>query len=177
MDRDRRQTDSAIRRVRIARQITEPHRRRRSEIESAAVIDRPPDDAEWLESDALGGFASGTVAGYRTRRYHALLLVARHPPSDRVAMVNGVEAWIELGGERMQLSTQHYMPDVFYPRGMDRIIHFSSEPWPKWAFRLVDGVTVVHEIVVDRSDGDVLLAWHLIGSASGATLCIRPLLA
>ncbi len=36
---------------------------------------------EWLEADGLGGFASGTVAGIRTRRYHALLLVAAHPPT------------------------------------------------------------------------------------------------
>src|SRR4051794_14488762 len=98
MDGGCRQIDSPIRRVRTARQITELDRRRRSETESAAVIDRPPDEAEWLESDALGGFACGTVAGYRTRRYHALLLVPRDPPSDRVAMVNGIEAWVEIDG-------------------------------------------------------------------------------
>ena len=82
---------------------------------------RPSNDAEWLESDALGGFACGTVAGYRSRRYHALLLVPRDPPSDRVAMVNGIEAWVEIDGERVPLSTQHYTPDIFYPRGVDRI--------------------------------------------------------
>ena len=32
--------------------------------------------AEWLETDGMGGFASGSVCGQRTRRYHALLLVA-----------------------------------------------------------------------------------------------------
>lgn len=41
--------------------------------------------AEWLEADAQGGFASGTVGGERTRRYHALLLVATHPPGGRSA--------------------------------------------------------------------------------------------
>jgi len=34
------------------------------------------DEREWLEADGLGGFASGTVSGVRTRRYHALLLTA-----------------------------------------------------------------------------------------------------
>ena len=140
------------------------------------MINLPPDGAEWLESDALGGFASGTVAGYRTRRYHALLLTPRDPPSNRVAMVNGVEAWVEFAGERVPITTQHYTPDVFYPRGVDRIVNFSSEPWPKWTFRLVEGVTLVHEIIVDRGGGDVLLAWRLIGRAPGATLCVRPLL-
>ena len=50
---------------------------------------------EWLESDGSGGYASGTVAMLRTRRYHALLLVARTPPSDRVVLVNGFEAWVD----------------------------------------------------------------------------------
>ena len=49
----------------------------------------PPLDAEWLESDAMGGFASGTVGLARSRRYHALLLVPQHPPTDRVVLVNG----------------------------------------------------------------------------------------
>lgn len=37
----------------------------------------------WLEADGLGGFASGTVSGIRTRRYHALLLTATTPPTGR----------------------------------------------------------------------------------------------
>jgi hypothetical protein len=50
---------------------------------------------EWLETDGLGGFASGTVSGIRTRRYHALLLTATNPPSGRVVLVNGFDAWVE----------------------------------------------------------------------------------
>ena len=46
-----------------------------------------PLNAEWLEADGLGGFASGTAAGIRTRRYHALLLAATTPPTGRVVLV------------------------------------------------------------------------------------------
>ncbi|MCE9537185.1 MAG: glycogen debranching enzyme N-terminal domain-containing protein, partial [Nitrospirae bacterium] len=46
---------------------------------------------EWLETNGRGGFASGTVAGANTRRYHALLLVARKPPSERFVLVNHLE--------------------------------------------------------------------------------------
>ena len=42
-----------------------------------------PRDAEWLEADGLGGFASGTVGGLRTRRYHGILTPAIHPPTAR----------------------------------------------------------------------------------------------
>ena len=63
---------------------------------------------EWLESNGRGGYASGTVAGANTRRYHALLLVARHPPVDRVTLVNHLEESIEVGGETYPLSTNLY---------------------------------------------------------------------
>ena len=50
---------------------------------------------EWLEADGLGGFASGTVSGIRTRRYHALLLTATKPPAGRLVLVNGFDASVE----------------------------------------------------------------------------------
>ena len=69
------------------------------------TVDRGPDRRlktmrysehdEWLEADGLGGFASGTAAGVRTRRYHALLLTATTPPTGRMVLVNGFDAWIE----------------------------------------------------------------------------------
>src|SRR5215208_5336091 len=52
-------------------------------------------DSEWLEADGLGGFASGTVGGVRTRRYHALLLTATTPPTGRFVLVNGFDAWVD----------------------------------------------------------------------------------
>jgi glycogen debranching enzyme len=55
---------------------------------------------EWLEADGLGGFASGTVSGIRTRRYHALLLTATKPPSGRLVLVNGFDASVETGSCR-----------------------------------------------------------------------------
>jgi len=53
------------------------------------------DRTEWLEADGLGGFASGTTAGIRTRRYHALLLTAVTPPTGRLILVNGFDAWVD----------------------------------------------------------------------------------
>ena len=55
-------------------------------------------NAEWLETDGQGGFASGTVSGIRTRRYHGLLLVATEPPEGRFLMVAGLEVFLEVHG-------------------------------------------------------------------------------
>lgn len=131
---------------------------------------------EWLESDGTGGFASGTVAGWRTRRYHALLLTSRTPPSDRVVLVNGFEAWVDTPSESFPLSTQLYAPDVVYPRGIDFLVEFTHEPWPRWRFRGRSGIEVIHEVIVDRVDGSVLLCWRLAHSTRDTRLRVRPLL-
>src|SRR3954466_13129674 len=66
---------------------------------------RIDDRTEWLETDGLGGFASGTTSGIRTRRYHALLLTAQTPPTGRVVLVNGLDAWVE-GSERLEVRSE-----------------------------------------------------------------------
>ena len=85
---------------------------------------------EWLEADGLGGFASGTASGIRTRRYHSLLLVATTPPTGRLVLVNGLDAWVETPGGRFQLSLQCYAPGIIGGDGAQNVEAFSCEPWP-----------------------------------------------
>jgi glycogen debranching enzyme len=77
----------------------------------------PDPCAEWIETDGLGGFASGTVGGPRTRRYHALLLAATAPPSGRMVLVQGFDAWVETAAGRFPLTSQAYERDVVHPDG------------------------------------------------------------
>ena len=93
---------------------------------------RLTDSDEWLEADGLGGFASGTVDGIRTRRYHAFLLTVVTPPTGRFVLVNGWQAEVETPGGRFALTTQRYVPDVVFPEGAARIESFATTPWPTW---------------------------------------------
>ena len=133
------------------------------------------DRDEWLEADGLGGFASGTVSGIRTRRYHAQLLVASRPPSGRRVLVNGLEVWLELPGRRVALSSQRYTPDVTYPDGSSRLESFRREPWPTWRYDL-GALAVEHELFVPRDRPMVALSWRLATPAPDVRLCVRPLL-
>jgi Glycogen debranching enzyme N terminal len=63
---------------------------------------------EWLEADALAGFASGTVSGIRTRRYRALLLTTTTAPAGRMVLVNGFDAWVETLRGTFAISSQRY---------------------------------------------------------------------
>ncbi len=131
---------------------------------------------EWLEADGLGGFASGTAAGIRTRRYHALLLTARTPPTGRMALVNGFDAWVETGAGRFAISSQAYGPGVVSPDGAARAVSFEHEPWPRWVFALPDGTRVAQEIFVPKGSSAVAVSWKLLAGTGPATLEVRPFL-
>jgi predicted glycogen debranching enzyme len=137
---------------------------------------RWPADAEWLEADGCGGFASGTVAGVRTRRYHALLLVAATPPTGRMVLVNGFDAWVTTPAGTFALTSQRYSPGVTHPDGVHRIASFEPDPWPQWTFRLEDGTVVEQEIFIPHGTSAVVAAWRLAESAVGISLVVRPLL-
>src|SRR6187397_2373332 len=103
---------------------------------------------EWLEADGLGGFASSTTSGVRTRRYHALLLAAARPPSDRFVLVNGFVACVETAAGREELVAQHYAPGV--TTSAAEIVEFCAEPWPSVRYLTPSGVELVQEILVER---------------------------
>ena len=133
-------------------------------------------DAEWLEADGFGGFASGTVGGPRTRRYHALLLTATKPPTIRVLLVNGVDAFVEAPAGRFALSSQRYTPDVVAPDGMDRLVGFSRDPWPTWRWRLPDGTEMEHDLFVDPLSCATILRWRRTRGTGACRLTLRPFL-
>lgn len=121
---------------------------------------------EWLEADGLGGFASGTAAGVRTRRSHALLLRALRPPVMRFALVNGFEAWVKVSDTIIPITSQRYAPDVLHPDGAGRIVQFDSSPWPSWRIRIDDRLQLLHEVLVEKDGDATLLSWKLNGAKS-----------
>jgi predicted glycogen debranching enzyme len=141
-------------------------------------------DFEWLEADGLGGFASHTSAGTRTRRYHALLLVSRKPPTDRRVLVNGVDVVVETGGESLALTSQTYKPTL---EGDKPIVRYEGRPvkprfdnalWPTWTYDLGEERTIEHSIMIPRGRPLVVLSWRLRSPKAGAEtrLTVRPFL-
>src|SRR4029450_5342574 len=115
------------------------------------------------EADGVGGFASGTASGLRTRRYHALLLTATTPPTGRMVLVNGFDAWIETPAGRFELTSQHYAPDVIGGSGAQHIGQLTAQPWPRWVFKCEDGTRIEQEILVERGSRVTQVRWRLPG--------------
>src|SRR5262245_8162513 len=118
---------------------------------------------EWLEADGLGGFASGTSTGIRTRRYHALLLTATTPPTGRMVLVNGFDGWVETANGTFMLSSQNYSPGVVGGDGAQRIEAFGWEPTPHWIYKLEDGTRIELEIFAVKGKPITCLSWKLLG--------------
>src|SRR2546429_8342227 len=88
---------------------------------------------EWLETNGLGGFASSTVTGMNTRRYHGLLVAATKPPVGRVVMLSKLEETLVAGGERYDLSANRY-PGVIHPEGFRYLREFRLDPFPIFVY-------------------------------------------
>jgi predicted glycogen debranching enzyme len=129
---------------------------------------------EWLETNGRGGFSSGTVAGANTRRYHALLLTARKPPSERFVLVNHLDEWLEVDSLTIPLSTNLY-PNAIHPEGYKQCTGFTTDPWPTWTYDC-HGTVVQREVFCVRDRDLVVIRWTLAGMTKKAiTLRVRPM--
>jgi len=79
---------------------------------------------EWLVTNGIGGFASGTVAGSATRRYHGLLFAALYPPVSRTLLVGGLDEMIRVGEQSFELAAHRWLSGAVSPEGYKLIQNF-----------------------------------------------------
>ena len=82
---------------------------------------------EWLVTNGIGGYASGTVAGLLTRRYHGLLVAALNPPLGRTLLLSRLDETICYDGRTYPLSTNRWANGIVEPHGYQQIESFVLE--------------------------------------------------
>src|SRR5690349_22156934 len=92
---------------------------------------------EWLETNGIGGFASSTIVGLNTRRYHGLLVAATHPPVGRMVLLSKLEETLLVAGERFDLAANQY-PGVVHPQGNLYLEKFRPDPFPVFVYKAGD---------------------------------------
>jgi glycogen debranching enzyme len=96
---------------------------------------------EWLVTNGLGGYASSTLAGINTRRYHGLLVAALTPPVERTVLVGGLVEWATYDGRRYPLSAHEYGGGTIDPHGYRHLQSFRLEGMlPVWMFAIGDAL-------------------------------------
>lgn len=92
------------------------------------------DTREWLLTNGLGSFASGTVADVRTRTYHGWLFAATNPPSGRTLLFSHLEASLEVAGKTVALGSNLWGTGNIELSGYQLLHSFDINPVPKWVW-------------------------------------------
>ena len=96
---------------------------------------------EWLVTNGLGGYASGTVAGTTTRRYHGLLVAALQPPVKRMMLVSGLDETVRYRESHFSLATNRWASGFVSPKGYLQLESFHLEgSKPVWRYALEDAL-------------------------------------
>ncbi len=129
---------------------------------------------EWLVTDGLGGYAMGTVAGLRTRRYHGLLMTATAPGgATRMLGLAGLDTVVVVDDERFHLATHEWSDGTIAPRGHELIATFDLDDGvPRWRYDLGEARLEV-ELAMVHGSSTIGIVHRLL--AGNATLEITPL--
>jgi predicted glycogen debranching enzyme len=96
---------------------------------------------EWLVTNGLGGYASGTVAGPATRRYHGLLMAALQPPVGRTLLVAGIDEVVRCAEQTFSLATHQWASGTLDPQGFRMLQRFHLAGMdPVWTYALADAL-------------------------------------
>ena len=130
---------------------------------------------EWLVANGLGGYASGTVAGVVTRRYHGLLVSALPAPFGRYVMLNHLLERVRLPTRRVTWLGDE--DEVAGPNAADRgdhLVEFRLElGLPVWRY-VLDGVCIEKRIVMPYGQNTVHVTYSQIDGDGPVRLSLRP---
>ncbi len=132
------------------------------------------DTREWLETDGRGGWASSTVSGVNTRRYHALLTAAVLPPQRRFVLLNALEETLELDGQALRFSCHRYAPNVIDPPGYRFLIGFRLDPWPVWRYA-IGGALLEKALFLRHGTPATVVSYRLLRGPASLRLRVRLL--
>ncbi|CAN5459603.1 amylo-alpha-1,6-glucosidase [soil metagenome] len=132
---------------------------------------------EWLETNTIGGFASSTISGVHTRRYHGLLLAATAPPLGRLVLLSKFKETLTIDDNRYELSSSQY-PNTIYPEGYKYLKNFRLAPFPIWTFE-VDGIEIEKKIFMIHGQNTTIIEFEskVQSSKSKVELELKPLVA
>jgi predicted glycogen debranching enzyme len=135
---------------------------------------------EWLETNGLGGFASSTMIGLNTRRYHGLLVAATKAPVGRLVLLSKLEETLFIGQQAFEISTNRY-PGVVHPCGFRYLKQFRLDPFPVFTYE-VDGMEIEKTVFMINGENSTVVQYELRTNnhpeaPNNLRLEIRPLIA
>ncbi|MGE3178859.1 MAG: amylo-alpha-1,6-glucosidase, partial [Vicinamibacterales bacterium] len=134
---------------------------------------------EWLVTNGLGGYASGTVAGVVTRKYHGLLVAALPAPVGRIVMLSHLDVRLHLAsGRTLDVESGAPLPHLSAGGGADRMTLAGFElelGLPVWRYTH-DGTAIEKRVIMSHGQNTTHVAFTVVEAAAPARLELRPFL-
>jgi predicted glycogen debranching enzyme len=130
---------------------------------------------EWLVTNELGGFASGTISQANTRRYHGWLVASLRPPVDRIVMLAKADVTVSLDGRRFPLGCNEFGDGTLSPRGFQHLVDFRLvDGAPTWVYAIEDTV-LEQRLWMAAGRNTTYVTFTLRGCRSEVALELNPL--
>ena len=130
---------------------------------------------EWLVSNGIGGYASGTVAGLNTRRYHGLLIAALNPPLVRTLLLAKIDETALYDKQCYPLHTNRWTTETVEPQGYRRIERFTLEGTvPVWRFACADAL-LEKRVWMQQGANTTYVQYTLLRATQPLTLSLKAL--
>lgn len=130
---------------------------------------------EWLLTNGLGGFASGTVGDANTRRYHGVLVAALAPPLGRTLMLAKLDVEVHYCERDYLLSSNEYVGGSVDPHGYRHIERFRLENGlPVWEYAFADAL-LEKRLIMPHGENTTLMQLRVLRSSAPVSITVRPL--
>lgn len=113
---------------------------------------------EWLITNGIGGYASSTVLGANTRRYHGLLVAPLNPPARRHLILSKLDESIEIENEKYNLYTN--LCRNYIAEGYKNLESFEQNPLPEFVYK-VQNVKIVKKISMIYGENTVVVHYEI----------------
>ena len=131
---------------------------------------------EWIQTNGLGGWASSTIVGSNTRRYHGLLVAATTPPVRRMVILSKLEESLLIEKHKYDLSCNQYQ-DIIHPEGYQYLEKFRLDPFPIFTYKVQD-VVLEKSVFMVYNQNTTVVTYKVLSAPEGAVaLLVRPLVA
>lgn len=132
-------------------------------------------EREWLVTNGMGGFASGTISNVNTRRYHGLLMAALSPPVERTLLVAKVDATVIYGGRTYQLFSNEFIDGTITPHGCLHLESFFLDgSVPVWHYALADAL-IEKRVLMAPQQNTTYLHFRVLRASAMLELELTPL--
>jgi predicted glycogen debranching enzyme len=130
---------------------------------------------EWLITNGLGGYASGTIAGALTRSYHGLLVAALEPPVARTVLVAAFDEKVLYDGGTWPLSTHEFAGGIAEPAGYKHLSAFHLQgALPVWMYAIADAL-IERRVWMERGQNTTYVTFRLVRGSQPCAIEVSPL--